>query len=123
MDLTTLKCSTCNHRFFITFRHEVHQNCQNLCKRLSTDCCNNYIIFLCVLLVIIIITVAIAVYFVVDKKTKITEGEKYGLISALIGEGLIFLAVLYSFFDKYMTIKLFILEKVLEMIDVRSVSS
>jgi hypothetical protein len=74
-------------------------------------------------LVIIIITVAIAVYFVVDKKTKITEGEKYGLISALIGEGLIFLAVLYSFFDKYMTIKLFILEKVLEMIDVRSVSS
>ena len=71
-----------------------------------------------IVLVLLIITLALTLFF--THSDSISKGLKYGFVSGLVLEALILLAIIYNCLESYLTIRQFVLERVYEMTDLRS---
>jgi hypothetical protein len=120
MDLSRIRCRQCECQFHlvVTFRSEY--SCQVLLRRMERNCCNKHLTAIAVLVIVIIVTVVILI-----NQSDSSSNQKliYALIALLVIEGLALLLVLSHFIQTYLQSKQIVLERVLEMIELRSMAS
>jgi hypothetical protein len=109
MDLSRIRCRQCECQFHLV-----------VLRRMERNCCNKHLTAIAVLVIVIIVTVVILI-----NQSDSSSNQKliYALIALLVIEGLALLLVLSHFIQTYLQSKQIVLERVLEMIELRSMAS
>jgi len=92
-------------------------------RRISRNCCNKHVIAITVLIIIIIVTIFVYINQFTGSNPDPNKKLMYGIIALAVIEGLIFIVVVLHFIQTYLLLKQIVLERVFEVIDLRSMAS
>ncbi len=123
VDLSSIKCRRCEGQFHVYYTFRSDYNCQVFLRRMEQNCCNKHLAAIAILIIIIIVTVVVFINQFTNGFSDNNSKLMYGIIALLVIEGLLLLVVVSHFFQTYLLRKQIVLERVLEMIELRSMAS
>lgn len=90
---------------------------------MGRNCCNRHVSIIAILIIVLIITIVIYINQISSDPPNPNQKLLYALIALLVIEGLALLAVFSHFIQTYLLLKQIVLERVFEMIELRSMAS
>ena len=92
-------------------------------RRMGRNCCNKHLAAISILIIVIIVTVIVFINQFTSSASENNRKVMYAMIALMVVEALILLAVSSHFIQTYLLLKQIVLERVLEMIELRSMAS